>query len=239
MGDAHEGLQKVARWIPTYFGFGTCIVHVIRGDDVCIEAVQNGPPRLYVGRRYPRASVYCDDVIASGSTLILTDPAHHPSELFAHHPELQKGWRFYAGAPLTAPSGAVFGNVCLLETSPPRERLPKTCAALGAGAGRELEKDEDGAFGRDYLQMFVDVVMQRAARAGCAGTIASIRACRPAPEAMGLAVVRADATRMLLLWGGSAGAWAPDGTLAERVLDKVELPADQDSEAARARAICE
>jgi CheY-like chemotaxis protein len=245
MREAHEGLQRVARWIPAYFGFGTCIVHVVRGEDVCIEAVQNAPPRLYRGLRYPRASVYCDDVIAAGSTLVLTDPEHHPSEHFAHHPELERGWRFYAGAPLTATSGAVFGNVCLIETSPREFRSEdmRVLQALGRGAGVGLETgnwplDEDGAFGRDYVQLFVDVVGQRAARAGCAGMIMSIRSCRPAPQAMGLAVVRADATRMLLIWGGCAGAWAPSQAIAERVLDKVELSGKQGSEMARARAIC-
>jgi CheY-like chemotaxis protein len=245
MSEAREGLQRLAQWIPTYFGFGTCLVHVLRGVDVSIEAVQNGPPRLRQGLRYPRQSVYCDDVIAAGSTLVLTDPEHHPSEHFSRHVEIEAGWRFYAGAPLKAPSGAVFGTVCLVDTTPHDFRAEdmRVLEALGLAAGRGLEAgtwplDGDGAFGRDYRQLFLDEVVKRASRAGGAGVVMSIRSFTPAPQAMGLAVIRTDATHMVLLWGGKAGAWAPAEALRERVLDKVELSGAQDAAVARARTLC-
>jgi CheY-like chemotaxis protein len=209
MSELRQGLRRVTRWMPTYFGFGMSIVALLRGNEVSIEAVHNGPERIHEGQQVARADVYCGDVIAAGSTLVLPDPEHHPCEHFARHKEMREGWRFYAGVALTSPSGAVMGSLCLRDTIARafRSEDMRVLEALGRAVARGLETkdwplDEDGAFARRYQALFLDVVMARATRAGGAGVITTVESCSPTPEATGLAVVRLDRARSTLLWGG-------------------------------------
>jgi CheY-like chemotaxis protein len=243
LSKAREGLRGIAHWLPTYLGFGTCLVHVLRGEDVCIEAVHNGPAQLYEGLRYPRDTVYCDDVITAGSTLVLTDPEHHPSEHFSHHKEIAAGYRFYVGTPLKAPSGAVFGTLCVGDTLPHEFHTEdmRVLQSLGRGAARGLELgswplDEQRTFECNYRQLFVDAVVERAVRPGGAGIVMTISSQgAPPPEVTGLAAVRLDEARLALLWGGKAGTWSPPGALGARVLAAVELSGLRDAEMARAQ----
>jgi CheY-like chemotaxis protein len=240
MSGRREGLRRIVRWLPAYFGFGTCLVQILRGNDLCIEAIHNAPAGVHEGLRYPREFAYCDDVIASGSTLVLTDPPHHPSEHFSSHVEVEQGWRFYAGAPLTGPSGGVLGTLCLCDTSTHEFRSEdmRVLQALARGAAQGLETstwplDEDGAFGRDHWQLFVEVAVERAARPGGAGMVITAERYAPVPEATGLAVVGLDARRMALLWGGT-GEWAPPEPVASHVLAKADLFGLANREAAQA-----
>jgi CheY-like chemotaxis protein len=245
MSNAHEGLERIARWLPGYFGFGTCLVHILRGRDVCIQAMHNGPAQLYEGQRYPRDTVYCDDVMTAGSTLVLTDPVRHPSEHFAHHKEIEAGYRFYVGTPLKAtPTGAVLGTLCMGDTTPHEFHTEdmRVLQSLGRGAAQGLELgcwplDEHGIFERGYWQLFVDAVVDRAARPGGGGIVMTIVSPRePLPEAAaGLALVRLDDVRMALLWGGQIGTWSPPEALGRRVLDRVELADVRNCETVRAR----
>ena len=240
---ACEGLRRIARWLPAYFGFGTCLVHILRDEDVCIAAVHNGPEQFYEGLQYPRDTVYCDDVMTAGSTLVLTDPEHHPSEHFSHHKEIVAGYRFYVGTPLTLSGGAVLGTLCLGDTIAHEFHTEDmhVLQSLGRGAVRGMELgswplDEHGVFESGYCQPFVDVVVERAARPGGAGVVLTIAPpCGPVPQAKGLAVVRLGEARMALLWSGMPGTWSPPETLGERVLGRFELSEVRDESAARAR----
>jgi hypothetical protein len=234
-----ESLRRVTRWLSTYFGFGTCVVHLLRGSDLCIEAIHNGPERLREGMRYPRDTEYCDDVVAAGSTLVLTDPAHHPCEHFSHHKEIADGCRFYAGVPLTGPSGAVMGTLCIVDTSAHdfRGEDMRVLGALGHGTALGLETqvwplDEGSTFGRDYLELFVGSVLERAARVGGAGMVMTVEAGGPTPAGTGLAVIRLDAARLALLWGGVARA--RPAQVGARVLETIDLDASRNGERARA-----
>jgi CheY-like chemotaxis protein len=245
MSQAHEGLQRIASWLPSYFGFGTCLVHILRGQDVCIQAVHNGPAQLYEGLRYPRDTVYCDDVMTAGSTLVLKDPARHPSEHFSHHKEIEAGYRFYVGTPLRAtPSGAVLGTLCVGDTTPhefhSEDMHVLQCLGRGAAQGLELgcwPLDARGVFERDYWQVFVDAVVERATRPGSVGIVMTIASPRePLPEAAaGLAAVRLDEARMALLWAGRTGTWSPPEAVGRRVIGRVELCDVRNCETARAR----
>jgi DNA-binding response OmpR family regulator len=244
MSNAHDDLQRVVRWLPTYFGFGLGVVNVLRDGGFRIEALHGPSTTLpyFCGFWSAREDNYCDDVVTAGSTLLLTDAAHHPSGDFGHPKVIESGVRFYAGAPLTTPSGAVLGTLCLVDTSAHEFHAEdmRVLQALGPGTGRGLETgawplDESGAFGREYLDLFVDTAAARAAREGCACTVVMVEPCAPAPEAKGLAVVRLDAERTVLLWCGAAGAWAPPAAVARRILAKVELVGPLDREAAHAR----
>ena len=240
---AREGLRRIARWMPGYFGFGTCLVHILCDQDVRIAAVHNGPEQFYEGLQYPRDTVYCDDVITAGSTLVLTDPEHHPSEHFSHHKEIAAGYRFYVGTPLTVSGGAVLGTLCLGDTAAHEFHTEDmhVLQSLGRGAARGLELgswplDEQGIFERDYCQPFVDAVVERAARPGGAGVVLTIAPpFRPLPQVKGLAVVRLADARVALLWSGAPGTLSLPEAFGERVLGRFDLSDVRDGRTARAR----
>jgi CheY-like chemotaxis protein len=239
-----EGLRRVVRWIPAYFGFGTGAVTVLRGSELTVEAIHRGS--VHEGTRLGVDLAYCDDVIAAGSTLLLSDPDHHPCDHFAHHPKADPGWQFYAGVPLTTPNGAVLGTLCILDSTPHEFHTEdmRVLETLGRAVARGLETqvwplDADGAFGCEFLDLFVDAVAARATRRGGAGVIITVEAFAPPPEEPGLAMVRLD-RRVALLWGGSIGAWTPSQVIAARVLARIELREEPDREQActRMRSIC-
>jgi CheY-like chemotaxis protein len=213
MAELRQGLRRVTSWMPTYYGFGMSVVGVLRGDEMTIEAVDNGPPRCHQGQHVHPAAVYCGDVVTAGSTLVLPDPEHHPCEHFARHEEMKAGWRFYAGVPLTTSGGTVLGSLCLRDTMAREFRSEdmRVLEALGRATAQGLETnewplDEEGAFAPKYRELFVDVMLARAARPGGAGVITSLDCNATTPEACGLAAVRLDGERVALIWGGRATA---------------------------------
>jgi PAS domain S-box-containing protein len=65
-----------------------------------------------------RESAFCDHVVRSGAEMIVPDATADPR--FVDNPlvTVQDGIRFYAGFPLQAPSGAVLGTLCVIDTQP-------------------------------------------------------------------------------------------------------------------------
>jgi CheY-like chemotaxis protein len=246
---AREPLQRTASWVAAYFGYGQCLVNLLRGTEFWVEAVgasASASTRFRAGERTQREDFLCDDVVTAGSTLVLTDPVNHPCEHFARQKVLQYGVRFYVGVPLTAPSGAVLGTLCVMDGRPHEfcSEDMRVLEALGLAAARGLETgewplDEQGAFGRAYLDLFIDVAATRATREAGAGVAVTVEwSDRGAelPRAKGLSVVRFD-DRVVLLWAGPAGAWSPPEDIARRALAIVEFGGPQDREAARQRLL--
>jgi len=77
--------------------------------------------------------------------------------------------------------------------------------------------------------------MAREEREGGAAVGMTIEACAPAPEGQGLAVIRLDAHRMVVLWGGRVGAWLLPEKVVGHVLSQVELSGVREHAAASAR----
>jgi CheY-like chemotaxis protein len=245
-----DGLRRIVSWLPTYFGFGTSVVNGSRDGEGRVEAVHGEmATRFEEGARYPAESSYCDDVVAAGSTLLLTDPVSHPVEHFAHHKALAYGMRFYAGVPMKAPSGAVLGTLCILHTRPHEFRSEdmRVLDALGRDAARGMEAnvwplDDEGTFRREHLELFIDVTARRATREGCAGIGLAVEPGEHGglvQGATGLAAVKLDG-HLALLWSGPANGWTPAEALARHTVAKIELfdVRDPDTAARRLRAIC-
>jgi hypothetical protein len=70
------------------------------------------------GCETPRELAFCPEVLKTGDPLIVTDA--RTDARFAHNPSVTApgGIRFYAGAPLAAPSGEVVGVLCLVDRQP-------------------------------------------------------------------------------------------------------------------------
>src|SRR5262249_4214634 len=109
-----DRLRALVSWIQRYYGVGATSIQLVRGQQLSIEAARNAGLPLAEGRQVPREATYCDDVIVAGSTVVLTDPLHHPLQHFSAHPEVAAGVRFYAGVPLTTWSGVVIGSMCMV-----------------------------------------------------------------------------------------------------------------------------
>jgi CheY-like chemotaxis protein len=246
--DVREALRRVPRWLTIYFGFGVSLVDLLRGNEFSAEATYGSAAlALYEGLRVGRDSSYCDEVVAAGSTLLLNDPKRHPAESIAHHKQAVAGVRFYAGVPLTIAHGPAVGALCILDTIPHEFRTEdmRVLEALGRGVSRGLEThswpiDENGALAREYLDVLLDSAAAREEREDGAAVGMTIEACTPAPEGQGLAVIRLDAHRMVVLWAGKAGAWSPPENVVGHVLSQVEFSGVREHEAAsaRLRTIC-
>jgi CheY-like chemotaxis protein len=241
-----DRLRRVPHWLTGYFGYGTAEVTFLDPRGLRTEAIDGARLGLAEGKTVPREDAFCDEVIAAGSTLVLEDPAHHPAARIAHHRQVLAGWNFYAGVPLRMANGPAIGTVCLEDTSPHQfhgEDM-RVLEAVGRGLGRALETcswpiDDAGALEREYLGVFIEVASTRAARSA-AVVAAKVDATTPVPRATGLAAIRLDGSRMLLLWSGSAGAWSPPETIDGHVLATSDLSRVHDGITVREelRAFC-
>jgi CheY-like chemotaxis protein len=235
-----EGMRRVTRWLTSYFGFGTAMVILLNGDALRIEAIDGARMSLHEGTRVSRQDVYCDEVIGAGSTIVLIDPARHPSEHIASHKQAQGAWRFYAGVPLRVPNGPTIGTVCIVETIPREFRGEdmRVLDAMARALGRALETHEwpidvDGAARLQSVGLFIDCAAARVARDRGAAVAMIAQPCTPVPQAQGLAVFHLDDRRMLLLWSGIAGAWSTPTTVRGHVLAEADLSGVHDAATAR------
>jgi CheY-like chemotaxis protein len=241
-----DGLRRVPCWLTGYFGFGTAEVTFLDARGLRTAAIDGARLGLAEGKTVPLADALCDEVIAAGSTLVVEDPARHPSARIAQHRQVLAGWNFYAGVPLRMGNGPVIGTVCLEDTSPHEfhgEDM-RVLAAIARGLGRALETrswpiDEAGALGCEYLGVFIEAASTRVTRSGAVVAMI-VDASTSVPRATGLAAIRLEGSRILLLWSGSPGEWSPPDTIEGHVLAKPDLSRLRDGITAREelRAFC-
>jgi CheY-like chemotaxis protein len=242
-----DGLRRVPRWLTGYFGFGTAEVTFLQGHHgLRTEAIDGARLGLAEGKTIPREDAFCDEVIAAGSTLLVQDAARHPIERIARHRQALAGWNFYAGVPLRIANGPAIGTVCLEDTIPHEfhgEDM-RVLEAIARGVGAALEArswpiDSAGALEREYLGLFIDTASTRVTRSGAVVALI-VDAAAPVPRATGLAAIRLDGSRTVLLWSGGPGAWSPPETIDGHVLAMADLACVHDGSTAREelRAFC-
>jgi two-component system, OmpR family, response regulator VanR len=225
-------LRALVEWLQRYYGFGATFLQILRDQELCIEAAYGAKPPWVEGHCYARNLAYCNDVVAAGSTIVLCDPVHHPASHYAFHAELAAGWHFYAGAPLTTPTGAIIGTLSFRDREPHLLHAEdmRLLEALGLRVARTLEQvangsapdelvDDDGLFAPELLPLFVDIGAQRASRIGGVVNVsvvelendgdagAATRACYASGRGPGFAVVhRAEGELALVAVGREAEA---------------------------------
>jgi predicted PurR-regulated permease PerM len=109
--------DEVAAKVAAAFGTPIALVSVVD------EAHQNWPgavglpPDLEACRMEARETSICGHVVALGEMVVTEDVAKDPR--FANNPFLiEKGIRFYAGAPLKTRSGFTIGSLCVIDAKP-------------------------------------------------------------------------------------------------------------------------
>jgi len=225
VGQIRDRLRALASFLQRYYGYGSTFIQILRGHQLCIEAARSGWPPWVEGHRYQPEQSYCGDVIDAGSTVVLSDPLHHPVQHFSAHAEVTAGVRFYAGVPLTTWSGVVIGTLCMVDLEPHLVHAEdmRLLEALGLHVAQALEEmangvgaedfilDDQALFSSELLPLFLEIGIQRAARHhGVVGVAlvrlgsgaqadAAVRACYQACPGPGLVAVRRDGQELALI----------------------------------------
>lgn len=135
---SEERFDRVTRLCQRLFGVSKAAVTLVDRDRTFVKSGAGLPTG-----DTPRVQTPCDSTIRTSSPLVVRDMA--ADEHFARMPVVEDGVRFYAGVPLSAPSGARVGALCLFDETP-RELSPAETALLTEIAGwvqNELATDEE------------------------------------------------------------------------------------------------
>jgi len=86
-----------------------------------------------------RHMAFCTETIRSNEVFVVTNASRDPRFLNAPVVAMPPHFRFYAGAPLVAPSGARVGSLCVLDTDPHQEFSENEKSILTALAATAVE----------------------------------------------------------------------------------------------------
>jgi len=136
---------KVAR----IFEVPIALLTLIDRDRQFFKSHSGLPKDLAQARQISRDVSICGHVVASNDVLVVQDLAR--DRRFANNPLLlEKGLRFYAGAPVRAPGGEPIGSLCILDIKP-RDLTTSERRLLQEYANEVMEKI--GARGEVALAM--------------------------------------------------------------------------------------
>jgi CheY-like chemotaxis protein len=114
-GEIEAKVAGQMEWLAAYFGVQTAVVALEEDGHLSVFDEAGDPafsPGLDLVRRVPP----CQEIIDSGSSLVLADVTTSPC--FGSGPFKLEGMRFFAGVPLIAPTGIPIGVVCILDRQP-------------------------------------------------------------------------------------------------------------------------
>lgn len=110
-------LDAFAAKVAAAFDMPIALVSLVDAEHQRWPGAAGLPPDLEASRMAPRSTSICGHVVAGGEPLVIKDVAK--DRRFARNPFLlEKGIRFYAGAPLRTSSGFVLGSLCVIDTKP-------------------------------------------------------------------------------------------------------------------------
>lgn len=129
--------DAVAKKVAQSFGAPIALISLIDEEHQHWPGASGLPADLDAARQAPRDVSICGHVVAEDEVLVAEDVTKDPR--FSDNPlVLEKGIRFYAGAPLRTSSGLVLGSLCVIDTDPrefndaDRRRLQDMADALMA-----------------------------------------------------------------------------------------------------------
>lgn len=109
--------DEAAKRAAQVFGAPIGLVSLIDEEHQLWPGAAGLPPDLNATRQTSREESICGHVVASDEVLVAEDVTRDPR--FSDNPlVLEKGIRFYAGAPLRTSSGLVLGSLCVIDTEP-------------------------------------------------------------------------------------------------------------------------
>ncbi|PVE23774.1 phytochrome sensor protein [Microvirga sp. KLBC 81] len=113
----HRRFDEVSRTVAQAFDAPIALVSFVDEVDRPLPDASGTPQELQAAGRPPHEESLDARVIAANEVLVSEDVTEDPR--FADDPlVLEKGIRFYAGAPLRTSSGLVIGSLCVIDTRP-------------------------------------------------------------------------------------------------------------------------
>ncbi|WP_081928994.1 AI-2E family transporter [Microvirga sp. BSC39] len=147
-GARRHSFDEVAKRVAEAFGAPIALVSMVTDEQQLMPGAQGLPPELNASRQVPREESVCGHVVASDEVIVSEDVTEDPR--FANNPlVLEKGIRFYAGAPLRTSAGLALGSLCVIDMEPrefsdaDRVRLQQMADDLMAELERDSEKQDD------------------------------------------------------------------------------------------------
>ena len=116
-GARRRSFDEVAKQVAEAFGAPIALVSMITTDQQLMPGAQGLPPDLNASREVLREESVCGHVVATDEVIVSEDVTKDPR--FTNNPlVLEKGIRFYAGAPLRTSAGLVLGSLCVIDMEP-------------------------------------------------------------------------------------------------------------------------
>ena len=172
-----EQTRELTAWARSYFDVQFSFVSGLKRGTLEILAEAGGAPQIPVGCVMDPASNFCPHVINACARLLVRDSQVNPA--WSTHAAASSA-RFYAGAPLLAPTGIALGTLCLLDQRPVDFHAEDLAvlAHFAVHVGRQIhalargEALEERLFvaprmlGPVAVDVLLDAAVRRAARAG-------------------------------------------------------------------------
>jgi predicted PurR-regulated permease PerM/GAF domain-containing protein len=112
-----QSFDDVAKRVAEAFGAPIALVSLISDEQQPMPGAENLPADLNATRPLPREESVCGYVVATDEVVVAEDVTKDPR--FTNNPlVLEKGIRFYAGAPLRTSTGLALGSLCVIDMEP-------------------------------------------------------------------------------------------------------------------------
>jgi predicted PurR-regulated permease PerM/GAF domain-containing protein len=116
-GGRPHSFDEVTKRVAEAFGAPIALVSLITDEHPIMPGVTGQPPDPNAAHQLPREASVCGHVMAADEVVVSEDVTKDPR--FTDNPlVLEKGIRFYAGAPLRSSSGLVLGSLCVIDMEP-------------------------------------------------------------------------------------------------------------------------
>ncbi len=158
-GARRHSFDEVAKQVAEAFGAPIALVSMITTDQQLMPGAQGLPPDLNASREVLREESVCGHVVATDEVVVSEDVTKDPR--FTNNPlVLEKGIRFYAGAPLRTSAGLVLGSLCVIDMEP-REFSDEERVRLQNMADDLMAELENGSAKDDGTRDFTHLSAQR------------------------------------------------------------------------------
>jgi hypothetical protein len=110
-------LDVLAAKVAEAFDMPIALISLVEAEDQLWPGAAGLPADLNAARKGAREVSVCAHVVEKGEMIVVEDVARDPR--FSTNPFLlEKGIRFYAGAPLRTASNLVLGSLCVIDSKP-------------------------------------------------------------------------------------------------------------------------
>ena len=132
-------LAEVAEQAPALLGADACVIQLVEGSELVVNAVGGTVPPAVVGARLPMTSRPAGDVVQSRAPVVFADAAEDP-RLLGDDPVLAAGHVAYVGVPLLGVRQGLQGVLAVYSQRPRvwREEEVEALAALAGNASAVL-----------------------------------------------------------------------------------------------------